>query len=79
MYQRFVSSWDGYKYRKIWKDCSKDYFSMKLKNCQPASFGAFWEVFEILYQIFFSPQAKRSVIISNQHRIYELPHERLKT
>ena len=30
--------------------------------------------FLILYQIFFSLQAKRSVIISNKHSIYELPH-----
>ena len=29
----------------------------------------------ILYQIFFSPQVKRSVIISNKRDIYELPHE----
>ena len=28
-----------------------------------------------LYQIFFSPQVKRSVIISNKHGIYKLPHE----
>ena len=31
--------------------------------------------FLILYQIFFSSQVKRSVIISNKHGIYELPHE----
>ena len=31
----------------------------------------FWEIL-ILYQIFFSPQVKRSVIING---IYELPHE----
>ena len=31
--------------------------------------------FLILYQIFFSPQVKRSVIISNNYGIYELPHE----
>ena len=31
--------------------------------------------FLILYQILFSPQVKRSVIISNKHGIYELPHE----
>ena len=31
--------------------------------------------FLILYQIFFSPQVERSVIISNKHGIYELPHE----
>ena len=28
----------------------------------------------IFKQIFFSPQVKRSVIISNNHGIYELPH-----
>ena len=26
-------------------------------------------------QIFFSPQVKRSVVISNKHGIYELPFE----
>ena len=26
-------------------------------------------------QIFLSPQVKQSVIISNEHGIYELPHE----
>ena len=34
-----------------------------------------FEDFLILYQIFFSPQAKRSVIISNITDIYELLHE----
>ena len=29
----------------------------------------------MVYQIFFSPQVKRSVLISNQHGKYELPHE----
>ena len=29
----------------------------------------------LLYQIFFLPQVERSVIISNKHGIYELPHE----
>ena len=29
----------------------------------------------ILYEILFSPQVKQSVIISNKHDIYELPHE----
>ena len=33
-----------------------------------------FEDFLILYQNFFSPQVKRSVIISNKHGIYELPH-----
>ena len=30
----------------------------------------FWE-FLLLYQIFFSPQVKRSMIISSKHGIYE--------
>ena len=34
----------------------------------------FWD-FLILYQIFLSPQVKQSVITSNKHGIYELPHE----
>ena len=34
----------------------------------------FWE-FLLLYQIFFSPQVQRSVIISNKLGIYELPYE----
>ena len=34
----------------------------------------FWE-FLLLYQIFFSPQMQRSVIISNKHGIYDLPDE----
>ena len=33
----------------------------------------FWD-FLILYQIFFSPQVKPSVITSNKHDIYELPN-----
>ena len=32
-------------------------------------------IFLILYKILFSPQVKRSVIISNKHGICELPHE----
>ena len=34
----------------------------------------FWD-FLLLYEIFFSPQVKRSVIVSNKHGVYELPHE----
>ena len=34
-----------------------------------------FEEFLILYQIFFSPQVKRSMIISNKHGIYELRQE----
>ena len=32
-------------------------------------------IFLILYPTFYSPQIKRSVIISNKHSIYELPHQ----
>ena len=35
-------------------------------------FQIFWD-FLIFYQIFFSPQVKRSAIISNKHGRYELP------
>ena len=34
----------------------------------------FWEIL-VFYQIFLSPQLKRSVIISNKHGIYKLPHK----
>ena len=40
------------------------------------------EDFFTLYQNLFSPQVKRSMIISNKHGKYKLPHEfdeRLKT
>ena len=34
----------------------------------------FWEIL-VFYQIFLSPEVKRSEIISNKHGIYELPHK----
>ena len=37
-------------------------------------FIIFWNIL-IDKQIFFSPQAKRSVNISNKHGVYKLPHE----
>ena len=37
-----------------------------------------FEDFLILHQIFLLAQAKGSVIMSNKHGIYELPHELLK-
>ena len=37
-------------------------------------FIIFWD-FLMVEQIFFSPQVKRSVIISNKYGIYQLPHE----
>ena len=37
-------------------------------------FIMFWDIL-IDEQIFFSPQVKRSVIISNKYDIYGLPHE----
>ena len=47
---------------------------MKKKFLQTIVEIIFWH-FLILYQFFFSPQVKRSVIISNKHDIYKLPHE----
>ena len=37
-------------------------------------FIIFW-YFLMFYQIFLSPQVKRSAIISNKHGIYEMAHE----
>ena len=37
-------------------------------------FITFWD-FLMFYQIFLSPQAKQSKVISNKDRIYELPNE----
>ena len=37
-------------------------------------FIIFWDIL-IDEPVSFSPQKKRSVIISNKHGIYELPHE----
>ena len=34
----------------------------------------FWELV-MFYEIFLSPQVEQSVILSNKHGIYELPHE----
>ena len=34
----------------------------------------FWDIL-LLYQFFFLTQVKRSVIITNEHGIYELPHD----
>ena len=31
--------------------------------------------FLVLYQIFFSPQVKRNMILSNKHGIYKLPND----
>ena len=36
----------------------------------------FWD-FSMFYQIFFSLQEKRSMIISNKNSIYKLPHKSL--
>ena len=38
------------------------------------SFKIFWD-FLMFYKIFFSPQVKRSMIITYKHGVYELPHE----
>ena len=37
-------------------------------------FIIYWDIL-MFYQIFLSPQVKRSAIISNKQGIYELPHE----
>ena len=42
---------------------------------QSAIMDIMFRDFLIRYQILFSPQVKRSVIISNKHGIYQLPHE----
>ena len=44
------------------------------KNVSPIIFIIF-RGFLMFYQIFLSPQGKRSAIISNKHVIYELPHK----
>ena len=49
----------------------------KIKNDIPTiSFIIFWD-FSMFYQIFFSPQVKRSAIITYKHGIYGLHHELL--
>ena len=61
---------------------SSELFNPKLKNMKLATntrlattmYIIFWD-FLVLYQIFFSPQVKQSVIINNKHGIYELPQE----
>ena len=46
---------------------------MQKKNLQTIMGITGWG-FLMFYQIFFSPQVKQSMIISNKHGIYELPH-----
>ena len=63
--------------------CVRDYLPLIQKDSTIMDIIIFWD-FLILYQIFFWPQMKRSVIISNKHGMYELLHElpndlRLKT
>ena len=50
----------------------------KVNNIPVKNIKKMLDHFSILYQIFFSPQVKRSVIISNKHVINKLPHELLK-
>ena len=45
----------------------------KVNNIPVKNIKKMLDHFSILYQIFFSPQVKRSVIISNKHDIYDLP------
>ena len=51
-----------------------------LSDCSPHSRSAFWEaiIMGIIFWdflIFFSPQVKRSLIITNKHGVYELLHD----
>ena len=39
------------------------------------SYNNIHNILRLFYQIFLSPQVKRSAIISNKHSIYELPYE----
>ena len=43
-------------------------------NRPTTMFIIFWDIL-IDDQVFFSPQVKRRVIISNKHGIYELPND----
>ena len=53
-----------------WKNNDKDQYYLKAT----IMVIMFWD-FLIFWQIHLSPKVKRSVIISNKHRIYQLPHE----
>ena len=50
---------------------------IKQKKIVQTIIDIIFEEFLTLYQNFFSPQGKRSIIISNKHGVYELPHELL--
>ena len=62
------------KFKKIWYDIKTLIYTKTFKNVSTTILIIFWDVL-INDQIFFSPQVKRSVIISNKHGIWELPHE----
>ena len=49
-------------------------FCVTLKNLQ-TTMDIILLDFLILYQIFFSPQTRRNLIISNKHGMYELTRE----
>ena len=48
---------------------------MRAQPCSSTIMDIILIDFPILYQIFFSPQVKSSVIASNKHGIYEFPYE----
>ena len=60
-----------YKYIFIYK-----FFYLHLSHLFKTTilFIIFWD-FLMFYQIFYSPQVKRMMIISNKHGIYELPND----
>ena len=63
----------------IFKSTKKYSFQIKFIVNLPYSRSAIMDIivwdFLKLYHIFFSPQVKRSLIVSNKHNIYELPRE----
>ena len=63
----------------IFKSTKKYSFQIKFIVNLPYSRSAITDIivwdFLKLYHIFFSPQVKRSLIVSNKHNIYELPRE----
>ena len=63
----------------IFKSTKKYSFQIKFIVNLPYSRSVITDIivwdFLKLYHIFFSPQVKRSLIVSNKHNIYELPRE----
>ena len=59
------------------KPCAMLFLRLKTamhRNKSSIMYIIFWDSL-ILYQIFFSPQVKQSMILSNKHGIHQLPHK----